>query len=379
VNIQIIRPISKLIPDTEVTSTTTTTDKKFLKKTPIKNNQQPDNEETPIFYLSNYRYGGCTTFTAHLLHILTKRKYVNCLTKAFNKNIGNFGYGIKYERKPIKFLDKTKKIFIADMYQNFYLLRYLNDKEVTIVIHDPHEIFRDNKEFLKNWKVLVIRKSMRAFLKEKYNINAEFIYHPFFPYKEYGGLNDHGNKDKNNYNHISSTRSDIVSISRIAPHKNIDMLLRANKKINKNPIKIFGLRDSQYVFSKLNNLDFNKYYCGMFDKSFREVSKILHKSKFMVDLSEIPNDGGGTQYTFLEAIYNNCAIILNRNWIESVDKKYRDFDEGYNCYAVSNERELIDLINNSANLDTEKVIKNSTKLMHRHIQSATKWNKEYLA
>ena len=54
----------------------------------------------------------------------------------------------------------------------------------------------------------------------------------------------------------------------------------------------------------------------------------------MVDLSEIPEDGGGTQYTFLEAVYNNCAIVLNRKWIESVDKKYRDFKEGYNCYAV---------------------------------------------
>jgi hypothetical protein len=121
VNTQIIRPISKLISDTEVTSTTAT-DKKFLKKTPIKNNQQPDNEETPIFYLSNYRYGGCTTFTAHLLHILTKRKYVNCLTKAFNKNIGNFGYGIKYERKPIKFLDKIKKIFMPICIKTFTFL-----------------------------------------------------------------------------------------------------------------------------------------------------------------------------------------------------------------------------------------------------------------
>ena len=61
-----------------------------------------------------------------------------------------------------------------------------------------------------------------------------------------------------------------------------------------------------------------------------------------------------------------------------MDKTYRNFEEGYNCYAVSNERELIDLINNSANLDTENVIKNSTKLMDRHIQSAKTWNKAYL-
>ncbi|MBA3286096.1 MAG: hypothetical protein H0U27_13705 [Nitrosopumilus sp.] len=40
----------------------------------------------------------------------------------------------------------------------------------------------------------------------------------------------------------------------------------------------------------------------------------------MIDLSEIPHDGGGTQYTFLEAIYNNSAIVLNRKWIETVDE-----------------------------------------------------------
>ena len=40
----------------------------------------------------------------------------------------------------------------------------------------------------------------------------------------------------------------------------------------------------------------------------------------MVDLSQLPNDGGGTQYTFLEAIYNNSAIILNRKWIENIER-----------------------------------------------------------
>ncbi len=71
----------------------------------------------------------------------------------------------------------------------------------------------------------------------------------------------------------------------------------------------------------------------------------------MVNLSEITEDGGGTQYTFLEVIYNDFAIILNKKWIESIDKKYR-LKEGYNCYAVSNEYELIDLVKYSNNIDT---------------------------
>jgi hypothetical protein len=38
----------------------------------------------------------------------------------------------------------------------------------------------------------------------------------------------------------------------------------------------------------------------------------------MIDLSQLPMDGGGTQYTFLDAIYHDCAIILNRKWIENL-------------------------------------------------------------
>ena len=52
---------------------------------------QPDQyRPSQIFYFSYYRYGGCTTFTvtAHFPHA-TNRKYILCLTKAFEKDIGD--------------------------------------------------------------------------------------------------------------------------------------------------------------------------------------------------------------------------------------------------------------------------------------------------
>ncbi len=105
----------------------------------------------PIFYLSDYRYGGCTTFTAHLICLLQK-KHVFYLTQDFEKEKGNFGYGIRYQKKPLQFQDNVK-----------FLLR----KCIEISI-----------EF-QNWKIKTLRLS--------------------------------------------------VSISRIEPHKNIDMMLKANK------------------------------------------------------------------------------------------------------------------------------------------------------
>ena len=91
---------------------------------------------------------------------------------------------------------------------------------------------------------------------------------------------------------------------------------------------------------------------------------------------KVANDGGGTQYTFLDALYHNCVIILNRQWIENVDAEYRDFKEGENCYAVSNAEELRELLDNAENIDTAKIVQNARKLLDKHIHNASDWYKE---
>ena len=60
----------------------------------------------------------------------------------------------------------------------------------------------------------------------------------------------------------------------------------------------------------------------------------------MVDMSTIKGDGGGTQYTFLEAIHNNCVLVLNNEWITKGDL----FVSGVNCIGVSDETELADFL-----------------------------------
>jgi hypothetical protein len=55
-----------------------------------------------------------------------------------------------------------------------------------------------------------------------------------------------------------NNRKDIVSISRIDPHKNRDWILKANKVLE-NSIKIYALTNPQYIFSGLINLEFDKY------------------------------------------------------------------------------------------------------------------------
>ena len=62
-------------------------------------------------------------------------------------------------------------------------------------------------------------------------------------------------------------------------------------------------------------------------------------------MSIIKGDGGGTQYTFLEAIYNDCILILHKEWVEAGDL----FKDKHNCYVVGytdKPEEIAKIINN---------------------------------
>lgn len=328
----------------------------------------PQEKIASFFFISDYLYGGCLTFTTHLLHTLN-RKQVFRIAKRFERRKRNLGYGIRYQNVPLEYLDTVQNVFITDMFQHFECLSRLKRKgkgEVTIVIHDPGEISKFNEPYLKDWNIITIRKSMQQFLRERYRIESKFIYHPFYPYP----VHPDDEEEK---------KTCAVSISRIDFNKNIEIILDANKRVrNNNPIKIYGWANSKYVLEQLDAEAFSQYYQGKYVKSFNATSEILRKAKFMVDLSFLPNDGGGTQYTFLDAIYHNCAIILNRQWIETVDPEYRDFKEGENCYAVSNAEELKELLNNAENIDTSKIVQNARKLLDRHF-NAVDWNKEVMS
>jgi len=81
-------------------------------------------------------------------------------------------------------------------------------------------------------------------------------------------------------------------------------------------------------------------------------------------MSLIKNDGGGTQYTFLEAIYEDCILILQNEWI----KQGSTFVSGVNCIGVSTPQEVADIINGSTSYDLKSIRKNSKKLLRKHCQ-----------
>lgn len=316
--------------------------------------------EYNLIYMAKPTYGGWVTFTSHLS---LKNNYP--IFKIFDskqkKNTRKFGYNTNYTNLSINDIIKKKNIIITALDKHYWeYLKYFPENTI-LVIHDPGEIkhninplIKDN--FLKKFKIITIRETVKNFFLEKYNINSKFLIHPFFEY------------DKSN---LESMNNYAVSISRIDYDKNIDIILRANKLItnDKNKIKLFGSENRFYVYKKLKDLEFDKYWYGKFKKLLPIQYKnkdILKKCKFVIDLSTIKNDGGGTQYTFLEAIYNDCILILHNDWIN----KDNIFKHNYNCLGISNELELTEILEINNNYDN--IIINSKKILKNNIKS--NWN-----
>ena len=346
---------------------------------PTKEAEKIEEEKTQFIYLHRYLYGGATTFTAHLIHKLSVFNKSSCRDNTCDTSIPNgnailrcgkiserklreFGYGLHYQNVSPSVLVKIRYPFLTIFKEDYFfhtlveLNRRQRDrlKDKTLVIHDHRDVSDRAAPYVKNWRLVAIRKTVQQYMRSRYGLDCAFLYHPFYPYPVV-------HKPK---------RRGAVSISRISFEKNTDILMKANKALDAvDRIKLYGCPSRLYVHRYLGGFqgDFSKYYCGMFDKSFSILSEILAEAKFVVDLSVLKHDGGGTQYTFLEAIHNDCAIMLHRKWIEGSDVKpeYCDFKEGYNCFAVDNEKELAELLRQDP--DTSKIVANSKALIQRHM------------
>ncbi|MGC1929502.1 MAG: hypothetical protein WA667_11045 [Candidatus Nitrosopolaris sp.] len=316
------------------------------------------NENTQFLYLHRFFFGGVTTFTAHLFHTLgIVQKVVLRPSNKSESKLRDFGYGLCYRNISNEAFPTIKYPFLTVIKDDyFHALAKLNDKRrrldnIVLVIHDPRDISDRMIPIIRKYKIITIRRTVQDFLMQKYNLDSLFLHHPFYPYPVIS----------------KNPKIGAVSISRIGFGKNIDIILKANRHLSsQQSIKLYGCPTRIYVYLYLGGKkgDFNKFYYGKFDRSFESVSNTIAQVKFVVDLSVVKHDGGGTQYTFLEAIHNDCALILHRRWLESVTNDHRDFKENYNCLAVENENELAELIRKDP--DTTKLVHNAKKLMHRH-------------
>lgn len=277
------------------------------------------NLHNKLFYLSNSQYGGWVSFSFHLCHILNENHVIK-IKESF-KGGGVFYDDITYKNITSRAIHNfDNAIILAVDKAHYQYLKYF--KNATIVIHDPTELSKEVIEFAQKNKVITIRKTVHTLLN-KMGIKNIFLKHPFFKYKKY--------VLPKKYNR---------ALSRIDFDKNTDIICKANNIGAE--VEIYGYKNHIYYFHKLKQLNFDNFYKGYYSKNIQDISKLYAETKFLVDLSTIKNDGGGTQYTFLEAEYHNCGLILHKDWCNVTNSVYIS---NQNCYAVSNELELVQVLN----------------------------------
>jgi len=303
-----------------------------------------------LFYLGKPTFGGWISFTAHLAlkHSLNVYK----LGARSESRERPFGYGVNYRNVHHDQIGKEGTPIITAVDKNYYNeLKHFPDNSF-IVIHDPSEVKKKTSHILldelKRFRIITIRESVKTYLKDTHGLDSMFIIHPFHKY------------DYTKSEHSESA----VSISRIDFDKHTDIILKANRRVPKEKqISIYGKANTQYVFFKLKELDYDKHYKGSFDKTFDSLNDILKNAKFVVDMSVIKFDGGGTQYTFLEAIYQRCALVINKRWISGFKTP---FQNGVNCFVVSDDEELALLLKNDSDITT--VLNEAENILEPHIQ-----------
>jgi hypothetical protein len=236
------------------------------------------------------------------------------------KKFRQFGYDERYRNIDItEALERKNPMLIVAAAKNFApQTDVLWAHGAALVVHDPTELKNLPPDVPNSDRVIVVRKIGQTYLPK-----ATFIRHPYVRVQE--------------PEYVERTRN-AVSVSRVDFDKHTNILLDANRLLPESKrITIRGFENRIYTRFKI----VPKYpewvqSVGHFPRGQNEAFKLLQEHVFHVDMSEIKGDGGGTQYTFLEAWDAGTVNVINKAWVREAD----DMVPGANCLDARNAEEL---------------------------------------
>lgn len=271
-----------------------------------------------------------------------------CRTKKTETRIRDFGYGLQYRNLSSDDIVRVEGMSVVAALQKNYLdeTKELLRRGAYIIIHDPTELKKDIRDLIldNQDKVIVIRKA-----NLKHIHGATFIPHPYV--RRY--------KDE-----PPAMECNAISISRIDFDKRTDIILEANRLVPENKrVDIRGF-DGR-IYSRLRLLPrFPEYKQSVnrYPREFDYAVNLCRKYRYHVDMSEIKGDGGGTQFTYLEATDSGCVSILNSAWILPGEA----MKPGENCLAISSPEELAWVLKyGEKHFDLDKIRQNARNYIER--------------
>ncbi len=331
-----------------------------------------------IVYAAKPTYGGWVSCTAHLSK--STNSPIFKIARRSEQRQRDFGYQCTYQNKNIEDFssylttlnsDITSLLLIAVDHHFYEKIASLIEKcqhliKIKIIIHDPTELagkkslpllqlLRQNSEI----EIITIRPRVQQHLSDQYSLNSTLKHHPFYRFPLIA--NKKVAKKANQY-------CKIVAMARIDHDKHTDIIVEANSQLPLDQkITIYGAVNGFYAYKKLYHFDSMKtkdpdsMYQGTYKKDWNTIQEIVSSYDYIIDLSIIKNDGGHTQYTFLEAIYLSKVLILHRRWVTGKDSIWV---EGVNCLAVDSVSELCRLVKNPLSAEKyQEIITNSLEII----------------
>lgn len=312
-----------------------------------------------LFYLSGNTTGGWVTYTAHLCKGLDAIKAKYQLYKIGNRTerkLRNFGYSLKYQNVTYEdacgLVDDNPSVILALQKNYREAAKELITSSAWMVVHDPAE-FKHLKEIgLQADKCITIRKAVQKQLKGSY-----FIPHPYHRHYE-GSMSD------------LNGRGLACSICRIDFDKHTHILLDANRLIRKRKlwISINGFENRLYTrFKIVPNYPEWEQSKVAYPREVQQATGICENHVYTIDMSLIKGDGGGTQYSFMEAMDAGSINIINTGWIKPKDEMIPYPNKRANCLIASDGQELAALLTKPINKNQLISLRNSgIKLLEQH-------------
>lgn len=299
-----------------------------------------------LVYLSDNNTGGWVTFTVHLVKSL-EAKGITCpifkLRATSESHARNFGYGLPYHNTTLAGLLHSTKLYptilVAVAKDYMEPAQELLDAGAHLVVHDPAEKSSKLRYRFRPW---CVRRIGERFVDGGY-----FIRHPYVrrgppAYQQKQG---------------------VISLSRIDFDKHTEILLDANRQGA--GIKIYGAENRLYTkFNIMPKYPEWKQGGTAFPREDGAAFKLLTGALGMADMSLIVGDGGGTQYTTLEAWDASTVPIIHREWVKPND----DMVPGQNCLIVHDGTSLATacIALPGLPLDREKLIAGGNESLERH-------------
>jgi len=314
------------------------------------------NTDVSLFYLSDNTTGGWVTFTAHLMMGLSKLPGIRAAIYKVKPKHENrprpFGYNMTYRN-----IDLQHAIKLANGLAVVVALQK-NYREVStalvsagswLVVHDPAEFTHTNLAEFGN-RCFAIRRSVQRQIS-----GSTLLPHPYHRHYPKGT--------------IATGKLRACSVARIDFDKNTTILLDANRLLSQQmKIRIHGFENRLYTkFKVCPQYPEWQQSISHYSREVTTAANICHQATFTCDMSLIKGDGGGTQYSFMEAMDAGSVCVVHRGWIIPDDEMRACPDPKANCIAVGNGRELAEVLQRgmSAN-EIQSIVRQSDQLLEHH-------------